>query len=300
VTRRDALLHGGLFVACCITTFWFGYMAESSVSDGIAFGGTLMTILLCHELGHYFVGRWRKVDVSLPYFIPLPPQISLGTLGAVIRMRRPIEDRGALFDVGAAGPIAGLLVAIPLLVVGLALSHVAPSDPRGQIEGNSILYALLKYAVFGQWLPGNGVDVQLHPMGFAAWVGLLVTMINLMPIGQLDGGHVARAALGDSHETWSGRLHMTLPVIGLIVATVMFLLSRDAGHTVGWSVRYASYGAIPWTMWALLLGWMRRQAGEYHPAVGEAPLDPARRRAAIAVLILFVLIATPVPFRPVL
>jgi membrane-associated protease RseP (regulator of RpoE activity) len=284
-------LHVGLFVACCITTTWFG---------GVAFGATLMTILLCHELGHYVVGKRRQVDVSLPYFIPLPPQISLGTLGAVIRMRRPIHDRNALFDVGAAGPIAGLVVALPLLVVGLMLSEVGPPTPDGQIEGNSILYALLKYAVFGQWLPGDGVDVQLHPMAFAAWVGLLVTMINLMPIGQLDGGHVARAALGDRHETLSARLHVALPIVGLVVASIMFALARDAGRDVVGALGYASYGAIPWTAWALLLGWMRRSAGEYHPAVDDEPLDPLRKRLAIGVLILFVLIATPVPFRPVL
>jgi membrane-associated protease RseP (regulator of RpoE activity) len=291
VTGRDALLHGGLFATCCVTTTWFG---------GPAFGATLMGILLTHELGHYVVGRRRRVDVSLPYFIPLPPQISLGTLGAVIRMRRPIEDRGALFDVGAAGPIAGLVVALPLLVIGLHLSEVGPPTDGGQIEGNSILYALLKYAVFGQWLPGDGVDVLLHPMAFAAWVGLLVTMINLMPIGQLDGGHVARAALGDAHERWSARLHVALPVIGLGVGVVMFAIARDAGRDWAGAAGYASYGLLPWLVWSVLLGWMRRSAGEYHPPVSATPLDPARRRMAIAMAILFVLIATPVPFRPVL
>ncbi len=284
-------MHGGLFAASCVTTTWFG---------GVAFGATLMTILLCHELGHYIVGRRRNVDVSLPYFIPLPPQISLGTLGAVIRMRTPIHDRRALFDVGAAGPIAGLFVAIPLLFIGLMLSHVGPPTPEAQIEGNSILYALMKYAVFGQWLPGNGVDVQLHPMAFAAWVGLLVTMINLMPIGQLDGGHVARAAFGDAHERWSKRLHVALPIVGLSVATVMFVLARNAGRDLWGAVSYASHGAIPWTAWALLLGWMRQSAGEYHPPVDDVALDPMRKRMALGVLVLFVLIATPVPFRPVL
>jgi len=284
-------MHGGLFVACCITTTAFG---------GIAFGATLMTILLCHELGHYVAGRRRNVDVSLPYFIPLPPQISLGTLGAVIRMRKPIDDRNALFDVGAAGPIAGMVVAIPLLVIGLCLSEVGPQQAGGQIEGNSLLYALLKLAVFGEWLPGHGRDVQLHPMGFAAWVGFLVTMINLMPIGQLDGGHVARAALGDRHEVWSARLHVLLPVVGLTVGSVMLALAMHAGHTAWWSLQYASHGLVPWLIWALMLAWMRRQAGEYHPPVGDAPLSPGRRAAAFGVLILFVLIATPVPFRPVL
>jgi len=291
VTPREAALHGGLFLACCVTTTWFG---------GPAFGATLMTILLCHELGHYIVGKRRQVDVSLPYFIPLPPQISLGTLGAVIRMRRPIDDRGALFDVGAAGPIAGLVVAVPALVVGLMLSDLGPPTPQGQIEGNSILYALLKYAVFGQWLPGSGIDVQLHPMGLAAWVGLLVTMINLMPIGQLDGGHVARAALGDRHEIWSGRLHVLLPIIGLVVGGVMFEMARSTGKDLWDSLSYASYGVIPWSIWALMLGWMRRSAGEYHPAVGDVPLDPMRRRMAFGVLVIFILIATPVPFRPVI
>jgi len=285
------LIHGGLFVACCITTTWFG---------GLAFGATLMTILTCHELGHYVVGRRRGVDVSLPYFIPLPPQITLGTLGAVIRMRRPIEDRGALFDVGAAGPVAGLVVAIPLLVVGLMLSHVGPIKTGDSIEGNSILYALLKFAVFGRWLPSDGIDVQLHPMAFAGWVGLLVTMINLMPIGQLDGGHVARAALGQHHETWSTRLHVALPIIGFTVGTVMLVMARKAGHDWSAAMNYASSGLVPWLVWTLLLGWMRRSAGEYHPPVGEAPLDPLRRKAALGLLIVFILIATPVPFRPVL
>ena len=140
-TRRALAIHVGLFAACCATTAAFG---------GPWFAATLMGILLCHELGHYVVGRRRGVEVSLPYFIPMPPQITLGTLGAVIRMRKPISDRNALFDVGAAGPIAGLVVAIPLLVIGLCLSDVGPIKPDDMIEGNSILYALLKYAVFGR------------------------------------------------------------------------------------------------------------------------------------------------------
>src|SRR3954453_6838781 len=109
-SRRDALIHIGLFVACCITT---------TIASGPIFAATLMGILVCHEFGHYILGRLRGVDVSLPYFIPMPPYISIGTLGAVIKMKTTIHDRGALFDVGAAGPIAGLVVAIPLLVIGL-------------------------------------------------------------------------------------------------------------------------------------------------------------------------------------
>ncbi|HEY1557315.1 MAG TPA: site-2 protease family protein [Kofleriaceae bacterium] len=290
MTRRQVFVHGGLFVACCGTTTLVG---------GTIFAATLMGILLCHELGHYIVARRRGIDVSLPYFIPLPPP-TLGTLGAVIRMAKPIDDRAALFDVGAAGPIAGLVVAIPLLVIGLVLSHVGPPAPDTFQEGNSILYALLKYAVFGRWLPGGGVDVQLHPMAFAAWVGLLVTSINLMPIGQLDGGHVARAALGDTHERWSARLHVALPFAGLAIAGAMFAVALRAGRDVVGALDYAKDGLIPYVVWTLLLAFMRRSSGEYHPAVGVAPLDPRRRILAFAMLVVFLLIAMPVPFRQIL
>lgn len=290
-TRRELAIHAALFAACCITT---------SIAGGPYFGATLMGILAFHEAGHYITSRYHGVEVSLPYFIPLPPFVTLGTLGAVIRMPKPIDDRNKLFDVGASGPIAGLVVAIPLLVIGLHLSEVKPPNPEGSIEGNSILYALLKYAVFGEWLPSDGRDVDLHPMAFAGWVGLLITMINLMPIGQLDGGHVARAVLGDRHEKWSERLHFVLPVIGLAVGGSMFAIAQYAGKDVGESLSYAKYGVIPWLTWTLLLAWMRRQAGEYHPPVGDTPLDPVRRRRALLMLVVFCLIATPVPFRPVL
>jgi membrane-associated protease RseP (regulator of RpoE activity) len=284
-------IHIVLFLAACATTWW---------SQGLAFAATLMAILVCHEFGHYIVGRRRGVDMSLPYFIPMPPFITLGTLGAVIRMKKPIHDRGALFDVGAAGPIAGLVVAIPLLVIGLSISEVGRIHPGDYLEGNSVLYALLKYAVFGRWLPSGGVDVQLHPMANAAWVGLLITMINLMPIGQLDGGHIARAALGDAHERWSGRLHIALPIIGAAVGGAMLVTARASGADWVDALDYAKTGVIPWLVWTLLLAVMRRQAGEYHPPVGDAPLDPLRRKLAIGMLIVFLLIATPVPFRPAL
>ena len=291
-TGRDYAIHIGLFVACCVTT---------TLTGGPAFGATLMAILTCHEAGHYIVARRHGIETSLPYFIPLP-FISLGTLGAVIRMDKPIEDRRKLFDVGAAGPIAGLVVAIPLLIIGLELSPVGISVAGGDasIEGNSILYASLKYLVFGEWLPNGTRDVQLHPMALAGWVGLLITMINLMPIGQLDGGHVARAAFGQSHEKWSRRFHFALPMIGATVATVMFFVARAHDYTVTAALGYAKYGAIPWLVWTLMLGIIRGRSGEYHPPVGDVPLDPLRKKLAFGMLIVFVLIAMPVIFRPVL
>jgi membrane-associated protease RseP (regulator of RpoE activity) len=137
-------------------------------------------------------------------------------------------------------------------------------------------------------------------MAFAAWVGLLVTMINLMPIGQLDGGHVARAALGQSHERWSGRLHVLLPVIGTTVFAFMLAIALRSGHSIWTALNYAKDGAIPWIIWTLMLAWMRRSSGEYHPPVGDAPLDPLRRKLALAMVVVFILIATPVPFRQIL
>jgi membrane-associated protease RseP (regulator of RpoE activity) len=291
ITRRDAALHLGLFLAACATTTWYG---------GPAFAATLMGILTCHELGHFFVGLHHEVDVSLPYFIPTPPQLTLGTLGAVIRMRTQIKDRGALFDVGASGPIAGLVVAIPLLVLGLHLSHIGPVGPDDYLEGNSILYALLKRIVFGAWYPQHGWDVQLHPVAQAAWVGLLITMINLIPIGQLDGGHIARAVLGNRHERWSRRLHIALPVVGLVVGTSMFLAARSVGNSLLDAAEYAMNGALPWLVWTVLLAVLRRQSGEYHPPVGEEPLPRSRKLAAAGMLLVFLAIATPVPFRPAL
>jgi membrane-associated protease RseP (regulator of RpoE activity) len=292
--RMDQLaIHLGLFAASCGTTYWFG---------GIWFSATLMSILVFHELGHYVVARRHGVIVSLPFFIPLPPQISFGTLGAVIRMPQAIRTSNPLFDVGVAGPLAGLAVALPLLVIGLLLSDLGPILPGNIIEGNSILYAGLKLIIYGRWLPGagpdGGIDVQLHPMGFAAWIGLLVTMINLIPIGQLDGGHIARAVLGDRHERWSQRLHIVMPVIGAVLAAVMGTIAMLDGRSLLSALRYASYGAIPWWTWSLLLLLMRRSAGEYHSAVDSTGFSPGRRRLAIAIAILFVLIFTPVPFRP--
>ncbi len=273
------------------------------MAGGPWFSATLMSILVCHELGHYVLARHHGVPVSLPYFIPLPWQYSLGTLGAVIRMPGAIREPHRLFDVGVAGPIAGVVIALPLLVIGLFLSEVGPIQPGNFIEGNSILYLLLKLAVFGQWLPvegPGGYDVQLHPMAFAAWVGLLVTMINLLPVGQLDGGHLARAILGDRHEEWSRRLHLAMPVIGGILACLMFMKALTFDKPPMEALSYASHGILPWLTWSLLLLLMRRSAGEYHPAVQATPLDSRRRRIALAVLILFVLIFTPVPFRPTL
>ena len=295
-------LHLLLFVLTCGTTFVAGAQLAGSfdVRAGVQFAGTLMTILLCHEMGHYIVARRHQLDVSLPYFIPLPPFVSLGTMGAVIRMRRPISDRNQLIDVGAAGPLAGLVAAIPLLLVGLSLSPLGHSTQEGSvIEGNSLAYLALKFLVHGQYLPAaDGTDVQLHPMAFAAWVGLLITMINLIPIGQLDGGHIASAWLGPRHERMSGWLHRLLLVVG--AAVVAFLLAEGRSAGWGWedSLTRAALAGMPWLVWAVLLLVMRRlSGGVYHPPVEGEPLSPGRRVLAAVMVIVFVLLFTPIPLR---
>jgi membrane-associated protease RseP (regulator of RpoE activity) len=289
---RQYAIHVGLFVATCITTF---------IAGGAAFSATLMTILVCHEMGHYVAARRYGLDVSLPYFIPLPPMITLGTLGAVIRMRAPISDRNQLLVVGAAGPLAGLVVAIPALVIGLYLSKVGPINPDSALEGNSLVYGLTKYAVFGRWLPSGNTDVDLHPMAFAAWVGLLVTMINLIPIGQLDGGHVMRAWLDDKHERISAYLHRGLLLVALVGGTFLFFVGTHAGLNKLQALGYAGVAIMPWLVWSLALSGMRSLAGgEYHPPVQGPPLDRTRRRLAIAMVIVFLVLFVPLPMRPIL
>ncbi len=287
-----------LFVVTCATTFLAGALMAGhfNLANGVAFSVTIMSILLAHELGHFIVAKHHRVAVSLPYFIPLPPLISLGTMGAVIRMSEPIRNRNRLLDVAIGGPIAGMVVAVPLLLIGLSLSSVEPIS-GGVTEGNSILYALLKYAVHGRWLPADGVDVQLHPMAFAAWVGFLITMINLIPIGQLDGGHVAKAVFGDRHEAVSAWLHRGLLAIGLgvwgyAIADTYEYMEMSESIVHGFST------GLPWLVWATLLAVLRVMGGgEYHPKVDPAPLSRARRWLVVFVAILFILILSPIPLR---
>jgi len=235
---------------------------------GVPFALTLMSILLCHEMGHYIVGRRYNAPVSLPYFIPMPFFGLFGTMGAVIVQRAPFEDRRSLFDIGVAGPLAGLVVTLPLLVYGLATSKVGPIPPGSLMEGNSILYLAIKYLIFGKVLPGNGLDVSLNAVAWAAWGGLLITSLNLLPVGQLDGGHILYALLGK--RAWP-------------VATGVVLLLLAMGFL--WS---------GWFLWAILI----LVFGVRHPAPLNdlSPMGFKRALVGVGVLILFVLTFTPIPF----
>lgn len=273
----------GLFLATVVSCLAAGALYHGidvfrepwRIAAGIPFAATIIGILATHELGHYLVGRRWHAPVSLPYFIPLPPPLSFtGTMGAVIVQREPMRNRRILFDVGLAGPLAGLCVAIPLLFYGLSQSVVAPLPPDGYMqEGNSAFYLLAKLIIFGQILPTGNLDVQLSDVAFAAWIGLLVTMFNLLPIGQLDGGHVAYAVLGRY-------------AVYLAYGTIAFcvLLGVFVDNT--------------WLVW----GFIATLANPRHPA----PYDDVTRiggwRIALACVsvVILIFLLTPVPLRVVL
>jgi Zn-dependent protease len=252
--------------------------SPSALLAGLPFTATLLGILFTHEMGHYIVGRLRRAPVSLPYFIPLPPGISFtGTMGAVIVQREPMEDRKSVLEIGIAGPLAGLAVAIPLLLYGLAGSTVAAPSPEMLAhgytqEGNSLLYIAAKWLVFGRFLPSGGQDVQINGVAWGAWIGLLVTMINMLPVGQLDGGHVAYALLGRRAT------YLAYAVIGLCVA--LGLLIPD------------NYAWLTWAVLAFLIG-------PRHPAPLNDISRLDRKHIALAIfgLVVFALLLMPVPLQ---
>ena len=244
-----------------------GHLFPSPLA-GLPFAVSLLSILLFHELGHYFVARAYGVPVSLPYFIPMPLNL-FGTMGAFIRMKAPPTNRRVLVSIAAAGPLAGLVLAVPILTIGLLLSEVAPL-PIGEpllMEGNSLLYLGLKLLLFGRVLPGGGMDVMLHPMALAGWAGLMVTALNLIPAGQLDGGHIVYALLGERVRwlTW------------LIIGALLIL-------------------GFVWNGWFLLAGLVfifgQRLAA---PLDSITTLDRPRQILAVLVVVVFILIFTPVP-----
>jgi membrane-associated protease RseP (regulator of RpoE activity) len=268
-----------------------------SLKSGIPFGLSLLAILMTHEFGHYLAGRFNKTHVTLPYFIPFPLS-PFGTMGAFIQLKERPKNRRVLLDIGIAGPLAGLVVTIPILFIGLSLSSidiipsVVPAGESLSIEGNSIFYLLAKYIVHGEWLPApasyggvspliywirylftgfpmplGGRDVFLHPMAWAGWAGLLVTALNLIPAGQLDGGHVLYVLFGK-------KARRILPII--LVSLIMLGLA--------W---------MGWWIWVFLIYFFGRHHAE--PLDQITQLDSGRKFLAVFTLILFFLIFIPVP-----
>lgn len=270
-----------------------------NLPNGITFAASLLGILMAHEFGHYFAARFHRIAVSLPYFLPFPLSL-FGTLGAFIRLKEPPKNRRVLLDIGLSGPIAGLIVAIPVLLIGLYLSDLgrlplnAMTAQGSVLEGNSLLYLAMKYIVTGEFLPKplhyaglspfiywvryffiglpmpyGGTDVLLHPLAWAGWAGLLVTMLNLIPAGQLDGGHAIYVLLGKATK----RLWPFIIGLLLLLGTV-------------WP---------GWYIWAGLVFLMGRTYAR--PRDEITPLDPRRKWLAIFGLVLFVLVFIPVPLR---
>ena len=261
-----------LFIVTFITTLVAGtFLAGGNpvknppdILLGFMFSIPLLSILAVHEMGHYTAARRHGVAVTPPYFIPAPSFI--GTFGAFIKIKSPVPHRNALMDIGAAGPIAGAVVAVPILIVGLGLSVLRPSSGLAGIPlGESLLFRAAQYVVFGD-VP-KGFDVVLHPVAFAGWIGLLVTALNLLPSGQLDGGHIAYALFGAGYTK--------------VARAVPFLLLPMGFLWAGWVI------------WAVMLFFL----GTRHPApvFDEIPLSRGRRLVGIVAGILFLVCFTPSP-----
>ncbi len=259
-----------LFAATLLSVLLVGaeYEQADSLLGGWPFALSLLGILMAHEMGHYLVARWLKVPASLPYFIPMPVSL-LGTMGAVIQTRAPTRNRRDLLLLGASGPLAGMVVAVPVLFLGLAGSQVGliPQGFGSFQEGNSLLYAAAKFLVFGRFLPSGGMDVFINAVALAGWAGLLVTALNLIPAGQLDGGHVAYALLGRSAR-W-----LTWVVVGVLLAL--------SPQWQGW---------LLWAALVLLLGRVHAV-----PLDDVTPLRAGDKLLAALAILVFVLVFIPIP-----
>lgn len=273
--RRGLFLNAVLFLVTMATTILAGALQEGVnplqnpelIPRGIPFALALMGILLSHELGHFWMARRHGLDVTWPYLIPAPSLI--GTFGAFIKIRSPIPNRRVLLDIGVAGPLVGVLVSIPLLILGLKLSEIkmVQGDSGAMLGSSLLLWALERLLI--EPLP-VGYDVVIHPVGFAGWIGLLITSLNLLPIGQLDGGHVAYALGGEVQNKISKIIFVLLLLLGIF----------------GWE---------GWLLWALILFIL----GLRHPPPLEerVPLDPKRKAIGWLTIAVLILTFIPVPIR---
>ena len=252
---------------------------------GAPFALTLMGILVVHEFGHYFTARHHRAAVSLPYFIPLP--FGLGTLGAIILMRSPARTRDAMFDIAVAGPLAGLAVALPAMILGLAWSSIAPIPAGGYAAfGDSLLTGLLAWLRFGAVPAGH--MIYTHPVADAAWAGFLVTALNLFPVGQLDGGRISYALFGRRH----GAIGRVTVAALLAFGAVLLGWSLLAGKGVAASVN----GSLNWFVWAGLIYFVVRFR-ESPPLDDLTPLSAGRRLLGAFCFFLLVLLIPPFVFR---
>ena len=272
--RPRLLLPALLFILTIATTIIAGALQKGvnpfqeplRLIEGIPFSLTLLTILLTHELGHFFASRTHGVQASLPYFIPAPPPFLAGTFGAVIKTRSPIMDKRALLDIGAIGPLAGFLTSIVVTVIGLNFSTIItiPEEKEVLGLGSSLIFSILSYLVIGP-VP-EGQDILLNPIAFAGWIGFFITSLNLLPIGQLDGGHIIYAVFGKWHRLISITMIVTLTVFGIFT----------------WQ---------GWLFWAILVTLL----GIKHPPLMDGQIALDRRRKIIGWLSLAVFVLTFIP-----
>jgi membrane-associated protease RseP (regulator of RpoE activity) len=277
-----------LLVTILTTTIAGSILAQGnlprSLSDlliGIPFSFTLLLILGSHELGHYFACKRLGIAATLPFFIPVPPPFILGTFGAVIRIKSPIEDKRGLIEVGAAGPLIGFIIAIPVTIIGLRMSTLVPAtDVAGQAGifalGESLLFSLFTKA-FVQ-IPQGDYTLLLHPVAFSGWVGLFVTALNLLPVSQLDGGHISYALFG--------RLHRRIG-LGTIGILAMLGIIGVLDPRIGW------VGFLIWTIFIGLIIGVRHPP----PLDDVTPLDMKHKIIGWTCIMVFVLTFVPVPFR---
>jgi membrane-associated protease RseP (regulator of RpoE activity) len=246
------------------------------IPGGFWYSLSILAILGAHEMGHYLMCRWHRIDATLPYFLPIPLPLT-GTIGAFIRIREPFRTRRVLFDIGVAGPIAGFVVLVPMLFLGIAWSPAvsAPSDPEQLATaismGEPLLFQLADRVVWGEATRGW---VNMHPLAFAAWFGLIATALNLMPFGQLDGGHIAYAVLG--------RRSTIISLATVAVAVALTFVS-------------SSWYLVTGMMLLMLLTF-----GPRHPSVldEQEDLDPARIWIAVAAAVILIICFTPAPIEP--
>jgi membrane-associated protease RseP (regulator of RpoE activity) len=250
--RTNALLFAATVASVFITQWDPHETVQAALLHSAQFTGALLGILLAHEFGHYIAARIHKVDASLPFFIPLPILSPFGTMGAVIRMRSVIPTRRALLDIGAAGPLAGLALAIPLYAWGVAHSQVVPLDTAqaGLQLGDSLLLRGVDH-LFGPTIP-SGSDLMLSPVAFAGWAGMFVTMINLLPVGQLDGGHVAFSLFGPRQNRIAQWVHRSMLVFFFV--SVASFVARDVRAGLGfWHLGRHVNSSLFWLVWFELL-----------------------------------------------
>jgi hypothetical protein len=247
--RVNALLFVATVVSCLVTYWPIDKGWHAAALQAAEYTGALLGILVCHEFGHYIAARLHRVDASLPYFIPLPIVSPFGTMGAVIRMRSVIPTRRALLDIGAAGPLAGLVVTIPVYIWGIAHSHLVSTEALGGNVfefGESLLTRLIEH-FFGPTVP-EGMDIEFSPVAFAGWVGMFVTMINLIPVGQLDGGHVAYSLFGPRQNRIAQWVHRSM--LAFFFVSVVSFVARDVRSGIGlYHLGRHVQNSVFWLVW---------------------------------------------------